>query len=99
VFAGMSVAFALVAAQTIAGPEVRLDPEAPLQERRADRFELNCDFVVENGTHETWRLAEIQLVARDALPSSFGGFSKAAGSRSITAARRPLDTGEILEVR
>ena len=31
-------------------------------------------------------------------PSSFGGFSKVVGGRSIPAPRRPLDTGEILEV-
>lgn len=34
----------------------------------------------------------------EGLPSSFGGFSKVVGGRSIPALRRPLDTGEILEV-
>ena len=35
----------------------------------------------------------------EGLPSSFSGFAWAVGSRSIPAPRRPLDTGEILEVR
>ncbi|HJS57685.1 MAG TPA: hypothetical protein VKA01_06225 [Vicinamibacteria bacterium] len=34
----------------------------------------------------------------EGLPSSFGGFSKVVGRRSIRALQRPLDTGEILEV-
>jgi peptidase M23-like protein len=101
VFAGMSVAFALVAAQTIAGPEVRLDPEAPLLERWPDRFELNCDFVVENGTHETWRLAEIQLVARDAKGVvSLRRFVNTSGMNPglKTIPQRDVDPGEAVRV-
>lgn len=126
-FLGMTLALAVTASDAVAGPSVRLDPGPALLELRHDRFELNCDFIVENKTPEAWRLAEIQLprpahrpgrtlrgrvhgarplraglrnrVRRGGPPSSFGGFSKVVGGRSIPALRRPLDTGEILEVR
>jgi murein DD-endopeptidase MepM/ murein hydrolase activator NlpD len=35
----------------------------------------------------------------EGLPSAFSGFAKVLGERSVPAQRRPLDTGEILDVR
>ena len=62
---GLTLALALTASDIIAGPSVRLEPDPALLEPWPDRFELSCDFVVENRTPEAWRLTDIQLLVRD----------------------------------
>jgi murein DD-endopeptidase MepM/ murein hydrolase activator NlpD len=101
VFHGLTLALALALAEAAAGPSVRLDPEPALLEPWPDRWELNCDFVVENPTQEGWRLVAIRLIARDdSGRASLRRFVDDSGMNPglNTIAKRELAPGEAARV-
>ena len=62
----LTLVLAIAASEPAAGPGVRIDPEPALLEHWPDRWELSCDFVIENRTQEGWRLVAVRLIVRDA---------------------------------